>query len=70
MSALRVTLTPAEFLERQMREALDGTFIAMHFSGRMIPMKVPADFNPYSKEGQALIKGKTGQKVLSEEDDT
>lgn len=65
MMARRVTLTPAEFREHQIREALDGTFVAMHFTGRMIPIEVPKDFNPFSAAGRKIIEKAIAQKVVT-----
>lgn len=50
--------------EAQIREALDGRFVAFHFSGQRIDMRVPVDFDPYSPEEQAIIKRAWAQKVI------
>lgn len=65
MMALRLTITPAEFREQEIRAALDGTFVAMHFSGRMIPIEVPKDFNPFSAAGRKIIEKAIAQKVVT-----
>lgn len=66
MMALRRTMTPAAIREQQLRAGLDGTFIAVHFTGKYVPIKVPADFNPYSPDGEALINRTIWQKVIEE----
>lgn len=50
--------------QQQIRAALDGTFIAMHFSGRLIALKVPADFDPFSPAGEKTIRRANEQKVV------
>lgn len=62
--ARRVTLTPAEFREQQIREALDGTFVVHHFTGKLIKITVPPDFDPYSKRGEKMIQAAGWQKVI------
>lgn len=64
MSALRVTMSASEFKEQQIREGLDGRYVALHFSGRAVQLTVPPDFDPYSREGETLIRQAIAQKVL------
>lgn len=52
------------YTEAQISEALDGKFIAFHFSGRMLLIDVPTDFNPFSPEGERVVRRAIEQKVL------
>lgn len=50
--------------EQQIRAALDGTFVVHHFTGKIIKIAVPLDFDPYSKRGEKMIQAAGWQKVI------
>lgn len=50
--------------EQQIREDLDGTFVVHHFTGKIIKIVVPLDFNPYTPQGQRLVHAAGWQKVI------
>lgn len=57
-------IPPRHFTEAQIQEALDGTFVVHHFTGKIIKIAVPPDFNPYSPQGQKKIQMAGWQKVV------
>lgn len=51
------------YTEAQIREALDGSYVVHHFTGRLSKIAVPDDFDPFSPEGVRLVQKHSFEKV-------